>query len=139
VLQRLFSTFPGGRPGIGLLLLRATLGGIAIALGALELAGLSQRTPMMWMVACLLILSGGGLIAGFLTPFASLLASLCVLAITLSWVPGPTLAPVGATLLALLMIVTGLGIALLGPGAFSVDGLLFGRREIVIPPRTPEA
>jgi guanyl-specific ribonuclease Sa len=30
-------------------------------------------------------------------------------------------------------------IAMLGPGAYSVDGYLFGRREIVIPPRGPES
>jgi uncharacterized membrane protein YphA (DoxX/SURF4 family) len=40
--------------------------------------------------------------------------------------------------LALLMVITAMGIALLGPGAFSVDGQLFGRREIVIPPRPPK-
>jgi len=32
------------------------------------------------------------------------------------------------------MIVTAVAIALLGPGAFSLDGRLFGRREIVIRP-----
>jgi len=39
------------------------------------------------------------------------------------------------------MIVTTIALALLGPGAFSLDGRLFGRREIVIPPssRQPES
>jgi hypothetical protein len=38
------------------------------------------------------------------------------------------------------MIITAAALALLGPGAFSLDGRLFGRREIVIPPssRPPE-
>jgi uncharacterized membrane protein YphA (DoxX/SURF4 family) len=137
-LQRLFSTFPSGRPGVALLLLRAALGGIAAALGALELAGLAERTPLVWVVASLLLLSGVGLIVGFLTPLASLLAGLCVLCITFAWIPGPALGSLGITLVALLMIITAIGIALLGPGAFSVDGHLFGRREIVIPPRSPE-
>jgi len=39
-----------------------------------------------------------------------------------------------ARLAAFGMIVTAVAIALLGPGAFSLDGRLFGRREIVIPP-----
>jgi len=34
------------------------------------------------------------------------------------------------------MIVAAVALALLGPGAFSLDGRLFGRREIVIPPAT---
>jgi hypothetical protein len=37
------------------------------------------------------------------------------------------------------MIIIAVAIALLGPGAFSFDGYLFGRREIVIPPRPPES
>jgi hypothetical protein len=39
------------------------------------------------------------------------------------------------------MTVAAVALALLGPGAFSLDGRLFGRREIVIPPssRKPES
>lgn len=137
-LQRLFSTFPGGRPGIALLLLRTALGGIAVSLGAFELAGLAERTLLVWVVDSLLLLSGVSLIVGFFTPLASLLVGLSVLCITFAWIPGPALGSFGATLVALLMVITAIGIALLGPGAFSVDGHLFGRREIVIPPRSPE-
>lgn len=137
-LQRLFSTFPSGRPGIGLLLLRIALGGIALVLGGLELSGFIPRSPAAWTVASVLLVSGVGLILGFMTPVASLLAGVCVLAISLSWVPAPPFASVGVTVIAALMVITSLGISLLGPGAFSVDGRLFGRREIVIPPRSPE-
>jgi len=137
-LQRLFSAFPSGRPGIGLLLMRTALGCIAIALGTLELASLSQHTPVVWIVGSLLSLGGVGLIAGFVTPFASMLSGFCVLTIALSWVPGPPVGSMGVTLFTLLTLATAIGIALLGPGAFSVDAVLFGRREIVIPPRPPE-
>ena len=34
---------------------------------------------------------------------------------------------------AILVIVDGLALALLGPGAHSIDAYLFGRREIIIP------
>ena len=45
---------------------------------------------------------------------------------------------IGARLIALIIVIVAIGIALLGPGAYSVDSYLFGRREIVIPPRLPE-
>ena len=106
-------------------------------LGVLEIAGVNGRTPLVWVVASLFFLSGAGLIVGFLTPLSSLLLAVCVLVLTLSWVPSPGLASLGV-MLSLLIIVTAIGIALLGPGAFSLDGYLFGRREIVIPPNSPE-
>ena len=75
---------------------------------------------------------------GFMTPLASLLVGFSVLGIALAWLPAPPLASVGVSLVVLIMVVMAAGIALLGPGAFSVDGHLFGRREIVIPPRQRE-
>jgi hypothetical protein len=69
---------------------------------------------------------------------ASLLVGLSVLGITLAWLPAPPLISTGVNLAVLMMLVTAIGIALLGPGAFSIDGHLFGRREIVIPPRQRE-
>jgi len=95
------------------------------------------RTPAVWFAGAVLLLGGAGLVAGFLTPFASLLVGLSVLGIALSWLPAPPVAALGLSLTAM-MLVLALGIALLGPGAFSVDGHLFGRREIVIPPRQRE-
>ena len=92
----------------------------------------------MWSVAFTLLVGGCGLIVGFLTPFASMLVGLSILGIAFSWFPAPPLASLGATLTAAMMVATAIGVALLGPGAFSVDGQLFGRREIVIPPRQHE-
>jgi uncharacterized membrane protein YphA (DoxX/SURF4 family) len=138
-LQRLFPSFPGGGPGIGLFLLRAALGGIASAGGVLYLSGLVERTPVVWVLASILVLSGTALVIGFVTPVASVLVGLCVLGIGLSWVPTPPLSLLGARLIALVIVATAIGIALLGPGAFSIDGYLFGRREIIIPPRPPDS
>jgi uncharacterized membrane protein YphA (DoxX/SURF4 family) len=131
-LQRLFSTFPSGKPGIGLLLLRAALGGIALLLGILELTDSTGRSPTVWTASSVLLVSGIGLVVGFMTPVASLLVGASALAIVFSWIPAPPMTSMVATLI----ITTALAIALLGPGAFSVDGHLFGRREIVIPPRS---
>jgi hypothetical protein len=43
-MQRLFSTFPAGSPGFGLLLLRAAVGTTAIMQGFLYIVGLSLPT-----------------------------------------------------------------------------------------------
>jgi uncharacterized membrane protein YphA (DoxX/SURF4 family) len=80
--------------------------------------------------------SGAALVAGFLTPAAAAAAGLATL---LMAVAGPP--PAGAGLLidrtaAALLIVVALALAMLGPGALSIDARLFGRREIVIPERT---
>jgi len=138
-LQRLFSTFPGGRPGIGLLLLRVAVGGIAIALAIVYVSGLSERHLMAWIGAVTLLVAGAGLVIGFVTPLASLLVLFCLAGMTLSWLPDAPPNLLGGQMMTLLLVASAIGIALLGPGAFSLDGYLFGRREIVIPPRPPES
>ena len=77
---------------------------------------------------------GAGLVIGFLTPLAGLLAGLCFLGIDLSSFPSPFLGLHDTKLVASGMLVIATSVILLGPGAFSLDGYLFGRREIVIPP-----
>jgi len=139
-LQRLYSTFPGGKPGLGLLLLRAAVGCNAAAQGIFYLSGPSNPSPAKWLLGLVLIAGGAALAAGFFTPFVGILLGLCFLGIALSWFPAPSWDLHDARLLALGMVVTAAALALLGPGAFSLDGRLFGRREIVIPPasRPPE-
>jgi len=134
LLQRLFSTFPSGRPGIGLLLLRAVIGLSAIAEGVLYLTSLSSPSLTLWLLGLTLILSGSALMIGFLTPLVGLFIGIHFLGIAVSWFPVPSGNLHDARLVALGLIVTTVSITLLGPGAFSLDGYLFGRREIVIPP-----
>jgi len=90
---------------------------------------------MVWLAAGALISGGIGLVIGFVTPLASLLVVLCLLGMTFSWLPDASPTLLGGHLAMLLLVATAVGIGLLGPGAFSMDGHLFGRREIVIPPR----
>jgi uncharacterized membrane protein YphA (DoxX/SURF4 family) len=133
-LQRLYSTFPGGRPGIGLLLLRSAVGFTAAAEGAFYLSGPSNPTSGRWLLGVVLIASGATLAAGFLTPIAGLLVALSFLGIAFSWFPEPSWGSHDARLVTFGMIIAAAALALLGPGAFSFDGRLFGRREIAIPP-----
>ena len=60
------------------------------------------------------------LLAGLMTPAAGILATAVILVIAPADLPG---------------MIGAMSIILLGPGAFSIDARLFGRREIVIAPR----
>ena len=135
-LQRLFSGFPNGAAGWGLLLLRSTVG-IALAAGGAR--SLDEASAAFWTGAtgALAILCGCALLSGTLTPAAGLLAA--ALSLVREVVPPPArpdgLAD-GASLA--LLLAMGVSVALLGPGAFSVDAWLFGRREIVVPRARPQ-
>lgn len=140
-LQRLYSTFPGGRPGVGLLLLRAAAGLSAVAAGIFYFASSSSSVTEKWLLGGILIVSGAASAAGLLTPVAAALMGACFLGIAFAWIAPPSLPLHDIRLMACAMIVAAIALALLGPGAFSLDGRLFGRREIVIPPasRPPRA
>jgi len=138
-LQRLFSTFPDGGPGVGLLLLRGSVGGLAAATGVLCLSGSLERVPAVWASGLSLTVSGLALIFGLMTPYASLLFGLCLLAGLFSTTPAFVIGLLGPKHFIGVLVLISIAIAFLGPGAYSVDGYLFGRREIVIPPRTPQS
>jgi len=69
----------------------------------------------------------------FVTPVAGILASLGGVGIVLSWLPPPTSSLLVARPMILLVVTIAIAIVFLGPGAFSLDARLFGRREIIIP------
>jgi uncharacterized membrane protein YphA (DoxX/SURF4 family) len=136
-LQRLFfSTFPSGKPGIGLLLLRAGVGATAIVQGVVYLADLEHLTLWAWAIGLLAIIGGVFLLIGFLTKAACVLATLANIAVALPWLPAPPLNLFNGKLSLIFVSIMGAAIILLGPGAFSLDRRLFGRREIIIPHRT---
>ena len=139
-LQRLsFSTFPGDKPGIGLLLLRAAIGVTAIIQGGVYLIEPGSSIQGMWIVGLLEVTSGLLLLLGLLTKAASVLVGLS--SVGLSWVPAPPLNSFDTKLSLCLLIVIAAAIFLIEPGAFSLDSCLFGRREIIIPhhTRTPKS
>ena len=139
-MQRLFSAFPAGVPGAGLLLLRLTLGVYLIAQGVRIVAPLvNTGTPPTILAAltALATLVGGALgAAGILTPITQSMSAAGGLmtlidamrtppAVTGLEVPWP---------LALMTTVVAVSLVFLGPGAYSIDAFLFGRKEISIPP-----
>jgi uncharacterized membrane protein YphA (DoxX/SURF4 family) len=133
-LHRLFSAFPAGFPGIGLLLLRVVVGATLVGHGVLCLVSSERVTLLVLVSFAVLSLSGVCLLIGFLTPILSLLACLENLGIAFSWFPLQLLSPFESKLALAPVIAISAAIALLGPGAFSLDARLFGWKEIVIPP-----
>jgi putative oxidoreductase len=125
-LRRLFSTFAAGPPGVGLLVLRlavaATLGFAATGMLTAEL--LPGQLAVLALHICLSIL----LLAGLWTPIAG--ASVAILKLGhLFWHRAAD------AWTHLLVAALGIALALLGPGAWSVDAWLFGWRRIEIPDR----
>ncbi len=120
-VQRLFIMFPTGLPGFALLLLRAS---VAIAL--LTQGYASRQSLPGWAegatILVFLLLS-----AGYLTPIVALVG----LAIHgfIWWALGPAGAVAVTTIL-----LDAVALALLGPGAYSIDSYRFGRRVVVLPP-----
>jgi uncharacterized membrane protein YphA (DoxX/SURF4 family) len=133
-LHRLFSAFPAGLPGAGLLLLRVVVGAALGGHGILCLLYSDHMTLVVLVSTTLLLLSGVGLLIGFLTPILSLLTGLECLGIACSWFPFQLMSPFESKLALAPVIAISAAIALLGPGAFSLDARLFGWKEIVIPP-----
>jgi uncharacterized membrane protein YphA (DoxX/SURF4 family) len=133
-LHRLFSAFPAGLPGVGLLLLRVVVGATLIAHAILCLLSSERMTFALSVTSTLLLISGFFILIGFLTPILSPLAGLECLGIALSWFPPQLWSFSGSKLAIVQMVAISAAIALLGPGAFSLDARLFGWKEIVIPP-----
>lgn len=121
--------------------MRAVVGATASAQSILYLFHGSNRTFGVFFACLTMVGCGACLLIGFLTPVVSIAIAIGSLAIALSWLPIVAGTLSDGTLASFEMIVMAAAIALLGPGAFSLDALLFGRHEIVIPPasRSPKS
>jgi putative oxidoreductase len=126
-VQRLFSSFADGWPGFGLLLLRLLTGAALIYFG---IAGVREAPPLTTVILQIIGIGVGILfLIGLWTPVAGSLATIAKiwLAFTryFSHSGDPWLPIVPAILSAVL--------AMVGPGAWSIDARLFGRRRIDVP------
>jgi uncharacterized membrane protein YphA (DoxX/SURF4 family) len=131
-LGRLFFAFPRGWAGVALLLLRAVPGAAVITEGIFYFTR-ADSALAAWLSGCLALAAGALLLAGFLTPIAAVLAA-GTAAVGFALLPASSpnfFDSRSALVFAITMLVA---IACLGPGAFSVDARVFGRREIIIPP-----
>jgi len=119
-VQRLFSMFPSGLPGIALLLLR-----VSVAIPVLIHCYL-RRDAMAVMVLAVLLLLAIAVIVGFVTPIVAFMTM--AFQVGGSWNLG-----VSNMAFVTISILNALALMLLGPGAYSLDALRFGRRIVDLP------
>src|SRR5271168_2871021 len=125
----MFPTFPSGWPGVGLLLLRAALGIMLSAEGAAYASDWRHLGLVSGAVCLLTIVSGLSLLIGYLTPVTGIVAALLIIASAFSWFPVSSLNLLDTRFSTTLATVIAVAIVCLGPGAYSLDARLFGRRE----------
>ena len=124
-MQRLFSTFPEGWPGTGLLFLRTV---VAIPLVRYGIAGLLTNAPPALVILQLgAAVTAALLLVGLWTPVAGVLMAVTETCLAFSYSSDPWTH--------ILLAALGAALAMLGPGAWSVDARLFGRKRIQIPQR----
>jgi hypothetical protein len=121
-MQRLFSTFANGWPGKGLLIQRALI----CAILAVSLSANVPRTSHLTglFLQFLAGIAGLLLLVGLWTPIVGAALAFIELGIALSRTGDPLASGVLAILSA--------SLAMIGPGAWSLDARLFGRKHIEI-------
>jgi len=123
-LRRLFSTFAGGLPGCGLLILRLVAGAALIVDAVNAVAGGSFPVMVPHILAAL---AGLLLLVGLWTPSAGL-----ALAVSQMWIILSQRLELRSSIL---LATLGVALAMIGPGTWSLDAYLYGWKRIEIPAR----
>jgi len=119
-LQRLFSSFAEGWPGLGLLLQRVLTSAVLLYFGGSRLLEATSLPPALPHL--LAAIAGVLLLFGLWTPVAG-----TTIAIVEIWI---FLAHLGNPLIAIILVSLGATVAMIGPGVWSVDAQLYGRKHI---------
>lgn len=119
-MQRLFSNFSAGWPGLGLLLQRAFTGLLLIRFAVLE--PLSGSPPSSMIPQILAACAGVLFLGGLWTPVVGALIVVIELWIAIAHIADPWISVALATLAGTA--------AMIGPGAWSIDARLFGRKHL---------
>jgi|SRR5215510_12930015 len=113
--------FPQGGPGVALLLLRISVVAFLVIL-SLNYNGSFQR-----LVFGVVLLISFSLLIGFLTPFLCVIGAALVIA-------NMIINPSTSSVVGVIAIANAIALGLLGPGAYSLDSKLFGRRVTIVRP-----
>jgi putative oxidoreductase len=120
ILQRLYSTFADRWPGVGVLIQRVLVAIMLVRFCVIRLTDSPFSISMIPHIigACAAML----FLVGLWTPFVGTLIAVVELWIAVTHVSDPWISIMLATI--------GATSAMLGPGAFSIDAVLFGRRHL---------
>jgi putative oxidoreductase len=120
-LQRLFSTFANGMPGLGLLLQRS------VTAAVLGYGAVTHAASQIGSVGPQIMDIGAGILLflGLWTPLVG-----AAIAVRELWI---VFSGTGDFWMSLVLATLGTTLAMIGPGAWSIDARLFGRRQIKSP------
>ena len=123
-MQRLFSTFADGWPGAGLLLLRLLTGAALIGSG---ISGIREGPPPLTVVLQAIGIAAAVLLfVGMFTPLAGVLGAVAKVWFAISRFSSHS----GDPWVALAQAILAAALAMIGPGAWSIDARRFGRKHI---------
>ncbi|WP_158794061.1 hypothetical protein [Granulicella sp. L60] len=118
-MQRLFTTFANGWPGFGIFIQRLVTGVVLVLHGVVALNHASEAGLLIPQVAGAVL--GLLIMLGLWTPLTGALIVVIEVWIALAG---------GGSGLSLILAVLGGTLAMIGPGAWSIDARLFGRKHI---------